>query len=227
MSCNGIVISIIKEFKEETMVKKQKRAKITPETKRLIFDKALEQPRIPRNALAQSLLVEIKRQKEDEPDLTVLERMISHYRNHAEDGPQEKPWDMRTLNIYPLPPETLPAVIDAWMFIKRKRGLALSIRQAKWVSWLYPFFKKGEELITSALLQSSMELFEEMTTQSGCNWQYFNVILYEMDSGEMLPKGVAFEITREEPITGFGVEDIKKYHPHYLKKAEKQKTRKG
>ena len=130
------------------MVKTQKRAKITPETKKLILERSLEWPmdggpRIPRTVLAERLLVEIKALRQDEPDLAVLERMISNYRNNTGSDPQDKPWNLRTLNDNRLPPESLPAVMEVWMMLKREKGYALSIRQAKWVSWLYPFYKES------------------------------------------------------------------------------------
>jgi hypothetical protein len=215
------------------MVQTQKRAKITQETKRLILERSLERPpdggpRIPRTALAEKLLVEIKALRQDEPDLAVLERMISHYRNNTGRGPQEEPWDLRTLNKYPLPPEALPAVMEVWMSLKLGKGFALSIRQAKWVSWLYPFFKDGKELLVVAvLLHSWLELLEEILGNFDWNWQYSNADLYQRVSGKMLPKGVALELTREEPITCLGVQYFKNIVPLKLQKGKKQKKVKG
>ena len=208
------------------MIQRQRRVKITSETKKLIFGRAMEQPRIQRTKLAVKLQVEIKRRKEGVPQLEVLERMISHYRNHAEDDPQEKPWDLRTLNEHWLPPESLPAVIEAWMELKRTQSLALSIRQAKWVSWLYPFYEDRIGLLYTAITYSWDELLEEMVTHSEINWQSFNVSLYQKRSEEKLPKGFASEITKGGPITGFGVEYIKKFHPYYPQKPEKQEKAK-
>jgi len=209
------------------MIQRQKRARISPETKGLIFERALEHPRIPRTALAEKLQVEIRGRKEDVPDLAVLERMISYYRNHAEDDPQDKPWDLRTLNTYPLPPESLPAVIEAWMILKRRQGYALSIRQAKWVSWLHPFYKKREELVDSALFHSWIELLEKMITHSGFDWQILNIILYKMISGEKLSEKYMVEKIYREPITGFGVQYTKTMLSDEIQKPEKQKKARG
>jgi hypothetical protein len=209
------------------MIQRQKRARITPETKGLIFERALEQPRIPRTALAEKLQVEIKGRKEDVPDLAVLERMISHYRNHAEDDPQDKPWDFRALNTYPLPTESLPAVIESWMILKRRHGLALSIRQAKWVSWLYPFYKKREMLVDSALFHSWIELLEKMIGSSGFDWQILNIVLYKMISGEKITEKEALEKILREPITGFGVQYTKTMLAEEIEQQGEQKKAKG
>lgn len=70
------------------------------------------------------------------PEIEVLERKISHYRQHAIDYPEDKPWSMATLDKHPIPPEAIPAVLACW---KRRvqSGAILTIREAKWVSRLY------------------------------------------------------------------------------------------
>jgi hypothetical protein len=71
------------------------------------------------------------------PEIEVLERKISHYRKHAIDGPEDKAWSMATIDKDRIPPQAIPAILACW-----KRCLqddtVLTIREAKWVSRLYP-----------------------------------------------------------------------------------------
>lgn len=70
------------------------------------------------------------------PEIEVLERKISHYRTHAVDHPEDKPWSMATLDRHPVSPEAIPAVLACWRKLVQRRT-ALTIREAKWVSRLY------------------------------------------------------------------------------------------
>jgi len=117
------------------MTERQKRVKISPKTKLFIMERALKYPREQRTALALKLQSEIGKLKEPVPQLEVLERMISHYRNHAEDNPQDKPWSIATLDVFPISPQELPTVFKEY---KRHvdEGTDFTIRQAKWVARL-------------------------------------------------------------------------------------------
>lgn len=55
-----------------------------------------------------------------------------------EEALMQKPWSMATLDEYPLPPETLPAVANAWRYAFIT-GEIFTIRQAKWASRIFPF----------------------------------------------------------------------------------------
>ena len=70
------------------------------------------------------------------PEIEVLERKISHYRKHAIDYPEDKPWSMASLDKHSISPEAIPAVLTCWKQ-RVQSGTILTIREAKWVSRLY------------------------------------------------------------------------------------------
>ena len=181
MICRGISEAIIKEYEVLSMIERQKRVKITPDTKILVFQRAVEQPRIQRTALAEKLQVEIHGRKEPVPQLEVLERMISHYRNHAEDDPQEKPWGIAALKDNPIPPLALPFVLQEY---KRHvdEGTVFTIRQAKWAAQLsaigHPnlidIIAKTEQMYGILGQQPDFEVFDKLLAGlpgQSANWQ--------------------------------------------------------
>ncbi len=70
------------------------------------------------------------------PEIEVLERKISHYRKHAVDHPEDKPWSMASLDRYPISPQAIPPVLACWKNAVQS-GTILTIREAKWASRLY------------------------------------------------------------------------------------------
>ena len=122
---------------------KRKRAKISDENRALIIQYSLEPPRIPRTKLAEQLLTRIDWEG-IEPEVEVLERYISWFRNHALDEPEEKPWSMATLEDYPIPPDALPVVLEVWKH-RIEQKLVFTIREAKWTSRLYAVMKNNRD----------------------------------------------------------------------------------
>ena len=116
------------------MIKKGKRARITPDGEALIVSRALESPRLQRAVLAEKLQAEFGKRNWPVPKLEVLEKKISKYRNR-EESPQDKPWSTATLEAYPIPPEALPKVLELWKF-RLDTGEKLTIREAKWAARL-------------------------------------------------------------------------------------------
>ena len=116
------------------MIKKGKRARITPDGEALIVSRALESHRLQRAVLAEKLQAEFEKRNYAVPQLEVLEKRISKYRNHQE-SPQDKPWSTTTLDAYPIPPEALPQVLALWM-LRLKKKKSLTIREAKWAARL-------------------------------------------------------------------------------------------
>lgn len=142
------------------MARKGKRAKITAENQAMIMHYALKPPRIPRTKLAEQLLTELD-WKGPAPEIEVIERKISWFRNHTTDGPQDKPWSTATLDKYPIPPESLPAVLRVWKFCIEK-GVSLTIREAKWVSRLSAIQQDIEKLSFIASRYARTELMFEI-----------------------------------------------------------------
>ena len=123
------------------MIMKGKRANITLEGHDIIMTRALEHPRLKRTSLAEKIQTELKSKGYDTPEIEVLERKISWWRNHDEDDPQGKPLSMVILAQPqpPIPPEAMPAVLRVWNW-RVSCDEPFSIREAKWVSRLYTIF---------------------------------------------------------------------------------------
>lgn len=69
------------------------------------------------------------------PEIEVLERKISWYRNHSTDNPQDKPWSIATLDTFPISPQAFPIVLKEYKR-HRNEGTDFTIRQAKWINRL-------------------------------------------------------------------------------------------
>jgi hypothetical protein len=97
------------------------------------------------------------------PEIEVLERKISHYRNHAIDYTEDKPWSLATLDKHPIPPEAIPAVLACW---KRRvqAGAVLTMREAKWVSRLYALM--AEEIRQNSIWRHGIKWLE---LETRCN----------------------------------------------------------
>lgn len=117
------------------MTTKRERAWIGDEEEFQICHYTLEFHNMKRTELAEKIQNEV-RWPGKPPEIEVLERKISHYRKQAIDYPEDEPWSMATIDKYPIPPQAIPAVLACW---KRsvQNDMALTIREAKWVSRLY------------------------------------------------------------------------------------------
>ena len=139
------------------MTVRGKRAHITSGGEAIIIARSLEYPRLQRTKLAAKLQDEFEAAGYDIPQMEVLERKISKYRNQAEAGQQENPWSMATLDDYPIPPEAIPAVLDVWKFrVAREEGF--TIREAKWASRYSVLVTDMEDLSFIANLYAHTEL---------------------------------------------------------------------
>lgn len=56
---------------------------------------------------------------------------------------ESQPWSMLTLNIFPLPPESIPSILQQWRY-SINLDVTFTIRQAKWTSRLYPLFREKD-----------------------------------------------------------------------------------
>ncbi|MBI4215920.1 MAG: hypothetical protein HY687_00785 [Chloroflexi bacterium] len=123
----------------------------------MIIARALEIPRLSRTKLAEQLQGELESAGYDVPEIEVLERKISWYRNHAESGPLEKPWSTATLEQYPLTPEALAAVLKVWK-LRTMKGTNFTIREAKWAARLSSVQQDIERLSLDARRYAHTEL---------------------------------------------------------------------
>ena len=141
------------------------RANIPPGSRAHINARAMAYPRIQRTELAKMLMVELETMGYDVPEVEVLERIISRFRQEPT-APKDKPWGLGTLVEYPIPPETLPTVLTVWA--KRleeakpdKDGfssqMTFTIRDALWVSRLSHLVKNPEAIWGYAVWYSVRE----------------------------------------------------------------------
>jgi hypothetical protein len=143
------------------MAQRKKRAHIMPDGEGLIFEWALNNRLEKRTQLAEKLQAEFEKRKWDVPEIEVLERKISWYRNHAEAGPLEKPWSMATLDEYSLPPQAVPAVLKVWKF-RTEGETTFTIREAKWAARLSGLIEDIPGLSARANQYARLELIYEV-----------------------------------------------------------------
>ncbi len=119
-----------------------RQSRIRPVLRSIIYQKALEYPRMPRELVAKDLVPLIEELKERVPDKETLMREISYARNHE---PQDDPWHVvpdTRISHYSISPEALPAVLRVWES-ETKENRLISSRQARWVERLFYVFKEG------------------------------------------------------------------------------------
>jgi len=67
------------------------------------------------------------------PGLSVVQKTLATVRKNIQAiNPEDRPWSIGTLDDYPIPPEALPKVLEAYKDHTTK-GIDLTIREAKWV----------------------------------------------------------------------------------------------
>jgi len=70
------------------------------------------------------------------PGLSIVQKTLATVRKNVRAiNPQDSPWSISTLDDYPIPPEALPKVLEAYKDHITK-GIELTIREAKWVARL-------------------------------------------------------------------------------------------
>jgi hypothetical protein len=96
------------------------------------------------------------------PGLSAIQKILQALRNRRESATVlDKPWNLSALDTYPIPYDTLPAVINVWKMRERFRYTGckinpstptirslrpLTIRQAKWASRLSYIINDTQEL---------------------------------------------------------------------------------
>ncbi len=134
-----------------------KRAKITPQSLQIIIKRALEYPRRPRTEVAHDLQKHLKANGHEVPELEVLERKISYYRNNETASLLDQPWSISTLPKYEIAPQSLPVVLKLFVERLRSDSVHITIREALWIGRLAFIFKDEELLWQSAIEHSFSE----------------------------------------------------------------------
>lgn len=162
---------------------KGKRAIITPENETDIYNRAIHSTE-QRTTLAKKLQSEIKWQA-GAPEIEVLEKKISKYRHIKPDDPEDKPWNINTLDSYPLPPEALPYVIKAWVRVREIYSIPFTIRQAKWVSRLCFVITDIDELISEVFRREVADWLSKLKIKN-INYDIETLGLYELMTGKQI-----------------------------------------
>jgi len=154
---------------------------LTPSIERLISSrvradqKKSSAERTPRKVLAYEIQQEIARRSKGEvPELSTLEKRISHYRSIPEE-PFDKLFSLASLVEHPIPPEAMPTVMaiykkalpivkrakETYMIVPREREL--TIREVQWIARLYKLIDDPDLLWDWAWLYAEQEWVAEVT----------------------------------------------------------------
>lgn len=155
--------------------KRQRLPRIKPSIKQLISSQAVRYPDKPRQALAADVRDTIERMGEVAPSEETLIKMISDARN-KEPNPLDNIWHMGTLNDYPLLMEAIPSVLKVQQ-LKVWLGEPFTVRQAQWVTKLFPIFKKTDLLEGVSWVYSQLERDCELSRTKFDTSLYDNYLL--------------------------------------------------
>lgn len=118
---------------------KQRRANITDSNKEEISDYAVRMyPDMQRTDLAKKILTEME-WKGKPPQIEVIERLISKFRNYPETN-LDNPFSLGATMEHEIPSEVIPLLLDIQL-----RKPDFTIRQARWAVKLHAFFKNQHE----------------------------------------------------------------------------------
>lgn len=143
--------------------------RVTENSKRLIIDIWTNLAKSGKEPSAKQVLASaeayIKRNNSRDiflPKLRKVQLIIGDARKHggelsAADRVMQEPWNLSTLDKYPIPPESIPSVLDIWRY-SVNLGEPLTIRQAKWASRLYTKITDTTELWLYACNYANEEL---------------------------------------------------------------------
>ena len=142
-------------------IKRIKPRELKPSVKRLIVHRAVTQPQVPREFLANELIKEISEAGEIPPTLETAKRYISKARNT--DNPIDQPWTLACCSDYVqfFPPDSIPILVnyknkidqlvsdDDYQELFGYRVSDISIRHAIWIIRLEPIIKHLTPKLTS------------------------------------------------------------------------------
>ena len=160
---------------------------IPTDWRKYIIEQAIGESHKPRMLLADEILEQMHQSSdinhEQLPERESVARLISHARNHPPD-PEDAPWSIDTLDKLPIPTEALRIVLWIW-FRQQERGYPLSIREAKWIVRLYPFYgdvdnelKLAWDLERDAKKWAVVELVTDVAGDT-LDWRVIQIELYE------------------------------------------------
>lgn len=126
------------------------------------------------------------------PGLSIIQKELTKIRKRdneklPESKGLDRPWSIASMAKYPIPPEALPSVLQAWVYVREYLNISFTVRQAKWVVCLYAVIKDIPDLVSEALNYAQMELTASiMEPDAELNTQGVDLSLFELMTGEQL-----------------------------------------
>jgi len=121
----------------------------------------------------------------DWPGLSAIQKELGDLRKVV--NPRDNPWNVLSLSEFELPPESLPTVLEVWVHTTLNTPRPLTIREAKWVSYLYVVIKDIQRLSKESRRYAFWEYIGE---KLGSKYVYpiLDYKLYELLIGSELSK---------------------------------------
>ena len=139
------------------------------------------------------------------PGLSYIQKVLTEFRDpksKLSPDPEDRPWSRISLAQYPIPPVTLPMVLQVWAHSLRK-GRPLTIRQALWVARLSCIFKDNVDLLREAAVTASyhekvLNLTAYPDTKEAISWYWQeDAYLYGQIVGENMAVDISNMIQEE------------------------------
>lgn len=132
------------------------------------------------------------------PGLSAVQKQLTKIRRrHGEitSEPEDGPWNVATLEQYPIPAEALPSVLHAWIYVREHINISFTVRQAKWVARLYAVIKDIPNLVTAAWYYNQNELVTRITeSDAKPDTEGVDLNVFELMTGEQLSIERGFQI---------------------------------
>ncbi len=108
------------------------------------------------------------------PGLSAVQKELAKVRKKRiqSPNPEDQPWSILSVHESALiPPDTLPSVLQAWVYARENLKLAFTIREAKWVARLCYVIEDIDTLTTTALGYARRELIADIRGESADSFQ--------------------------------------------------------
>lgn len=172
------------------------RPRINPTVRSLISSRARKDTGIKRRALAHMLTNEIIEMGEIPPTEETMLKLISEARNLPYDK-LDLPWRISTLPDYPIPPESLPKVLEIFIEKLREQAVHITIQEAQWIGRLAFVVQDNERLWQNALNYAWGE-----KALKASHLEYTDIgddlLLYGDMPGKAQPLGSDFDFIRKQ-----------------------------
>jgi len=212
--------------------KRYRGPKITDEVKLLIAHLHKEHPKYTNEEIRNLVEANLRKANPDLPEgwpsKFVIDRIMPGIRERTRlselnPDPRDRPWTTSSMIKYPIPPEALPSVLQAWFRLRKKGFEFLTIRQAQWVARLYTTSDNIGVVIVLAMIESAFERDAERAGLDYLGSQRMNFETYHTLTGRTFTDEEKYRLTGLSDETwnvleGFGFDGLKRYR---LEKAGK------